>query len=124
MTFVRAVASAALLSSDKDGEALNATRALARLLGKNGLDTAKVIEAGLRVGAGGLMDKPRQKTAPEPMSPLRPHHLSARMTLAYGDNLTNWERNFLSDICELSRLSPKQQERLNLIAAKVERDRR
>lgn len=49
LDYHRANKAAALLASDRDGEALAAARALCRLLDKHGLSAADVVSLGLSV---------------------------------------------------------------------------
>lgn len=113
---------AALLTSDNDGEALSAARALCRLLNQHGLDPAGVVGAGL-VGrfATNCPDAPK---GPAPVSILRPHQIGARMCLAYPELLTDWERGFLRNVAEAGSISDRQRSRLNTIASKIERTRK
>lgn len=108
----RAVATAGLLASDKDGEALAATRALCRLLDKHGLSPAVVVAAGLAVAPS---------REPEPALLSTSHQRLARMALSFTQLLTDWEVEFLQSITRLRTISPKQWDRLNAIKDKLDR---
>ncbi|MBA3525899.1 MAG: hypothetical protein H0T82_03125 [Sphingomonas sp.] len=113
---------AALLTSDNDGEALGAARALCRLLNQHGLDPAGVVGAGL---VGRSISSCRDiRNGPAPVSILRPHQLDVRMCLAYPHLLDEWERSFLGNVVAARSISEKQRSRLQVIVAKVERGRR
>jgi hypothetical protein len=118
----RAVSAAGLMASPVDGEALGATRALCRLLERHGLDPATVIGAGLLQTPASA--PARRVTGPVPVRPLRPHQLAARQCLAFGEMLTDWEREFCASVADLRSLSTKQQAQLNVIAVRAERGRR
>lgn len=115
----RIVATAALLGSSQDGERLAASRGLDRLLAPHGVNIAQVVEAGLSSPAAASL-----RSRMEPVTPLRPHQLTARMCLAYPHLLSDWEAGFVASVAGLRVLSDKQRDRLNSIAIKVERGRR
>ena len=118
----RVVAAAALMTSDKDGEVVAAARATNRLLAPHSLGLADVVAAGLdAVSTRGAMRSPA--SGMQPVTPLRPHQLQARMCLAYPELLTDWEREFAASVADQRTLSDKQRDRLNAIAVKVERGR-
>jgi hypothetical protein len=118
----RVVSAAGLLASDKDGEALAAGRALCRLLAPHKISPADVFRAA-------LSPKPEQyrrrddRGGPHSGALRRQHVQLARMCLLTPQHLTDWERNFLSDIMVCAKLSPKQSARLQQIVRKVEMKR-
>lgn len=119
----RAVSTAKLLTSDVDGEALGATRALCRLLGKHGLEPAAVLNEGLlrstaKSEAGFASGSP---AAMRPCDVTRSHQRTALMARGFKDLLTDWELGFLDSVVYLRTLSPKQQDRFNAICAKIDR---
>lgn len=110
----RAIAAAALLSSDRDGEVIAAARGLNRLLRGEGLDPASVIAAGL--AAANTRPAP---TSPPPFAAEPLWKRRARMAQAC-PYLTDWESNFLTGVVGQRGLSEKQEERLRAILAKAE----
>lgn len=117
----RAMASAALLASDVDGEVVAAAQALRRILGKVGTDIPSIIGAGLL--SDDTLPAPLRRGA-EPVSLLRPHQRTAWTALAFPELLTGWERAFLESLVDLRHLSARQENRLRAIAAKIERLRK
>jgi len=113
---------AALLSSDRDGEALGAVRAVGRLLARHGLDVADVVAAGVVRRVEPPAPAPPRGVPARASAPS--HRLAARMCLAYPELIDAWERDFLDNIAVANRISDKQKARLQSIAAKVERGRR
>ncbi len=111
---------AALLASDKDGEALGAARALCRLLGKHGLEPADVVGAGLSLST-------TTRVRPEPVAPwspwdmrsdpLRPWRNKARTIAAHRETLSARELEFaLNMVARREQPTPKQQEWLDCLA--------
>ncbi len=112
-------ATAALLASPQDGEVLGAARALCRLFGKQGLEPADVVGAGLVKSLS-----TSTSAQPAPVSILRQHQVGARQCLAYPNLLSDRELEFLGNIAAARAISDKQFRWLQTIAAKVERARR
>lgn len=113
----RMIATAGLLTSDKDGEALNAARALVRLLDQHGMDPAAVIGAGLAQPVAASMP-PRSAACN-----FGRHQFQARLCAGFPQYLTSWESNFLASIARQRTITAKQRDRLNEIIAKIERER-
>lgn len=115
---------AALLASDKDGEALGAARALCRLLDKRGLDPADVVAAGLSLSTTTLVGpEPVAPSSPWDMrsDPLRPWRNKARTIAAHREKLTERELEFVSNMAaRRDPPTPKQQEWLNCLADRFE----
>ena len=111
----RAASSAALLTSDHDGEVVAAARALCGLLAKGGLDPSSVI-------ASGLAREVQPNFAPVQV-PTQGHCGSwqqrARMA-RLSPRLNDWERGFLADITGQGSMSQRQESKLNAIIKKVE----
>lgn len=114
----RLAKSAALMSSDQDGEALAATRAFCRQLGKHGLSPADLL--------GARFDRVRPHTFPkvEHAPLLRPHQRTAIMARGFSELLNKWELGFLDSIAAKSDITPRQSDALNSIAFKIERGRK
>ena len=108
----RAASSAALLTSNHDGEVVAAARALCGLLAKGGLDPRSVVSAGIAAG-----DHP--PLAPAAVSPDRPWRQRARMA-RYSPHINDWERGFLDDVIGWSSLSARQEATLKAILVKSE----
>lgn len=117
----RVVASAALLRSDQDGEALAAVRAVCRQLDRYGLDPAAVLAAGL---GGPPKLPPRRSEPPKPAEVLLPHQRTAMMAAAFPELLTEWEQEFVNSIAGRRSITGRQRDTLNAIASKVERGRK
>lgn len=125
----RVVAAAALMTSDKDGEALAAVRATCRMLAPHGVGIADLIAAALSAGA---LETARRNTPEERPSSPRPAaapswgYMSsqpqrmARMCLMQSDYLNAWERGFLNSIVRESSLTRRQQDKLDAIVAKID----
>jgi hypothetical protein len=115
----RIVAIAALTASDRDGEALAASRMLNKVLTKLNLRLCDVVERGLKPTPA---MNPHPAFQPYPASPSRTHHQQALDCLMLGKEI--WspkEREFLCDIRQCSSLSPKQREWLDRLVAKLGR---
>ncbi len=92
---------AALLASDKDGEALGAARALCRLLGKHGLEPADVVGAGLSLSTTTpVRPEPVAPWSPWDMrsDPLRPWRNKARELVQHSHALNERELAFVNDM--------------------------
>jgi hypothetical protein len=106
----RIVSAIRLFDSGRDGEALAAVRASARLLAPHGLTVAGLIEAAL---------------APPPaverirVHPRGDHKTWTSMCLGHRELLNDWEANFLKSIRLLPSLSPKQRAKLDIVVAKL-----
>lgn len=122
----RVVASAALMSSDIDGEALAATRAICRQLGKHGLSPASVVEAGLLRDERAAHERPVFFRDPATFRtpPLKPHQRTAYMARGFAELLNEWELSFLESMIGRREITPRQQDALNGIASKIERGRK
>ncbi len=128
----RVIAAAALMTSDKDGEALAAVRATCRLLASHNIGPADVFRAA-------LVDEPeahRRGDAADPSGSQRPrpaaggtgslfrqHVQLARNCLTTPEHLSAWEVEFLNGIVGCRSLSPKQRDRLQQIVRAVEMKR-
>lgn len=108
----RIVSTAALLTSPQDGERLAASHGLERLLAPHGLSVADLIKRGL-VGPG----TPDAATSPRDVPP---HQRMARMCLAQGDCINDWERSFLNSLLSQVSLSAKQKAKLESIVEKID----
>jgi hypothetical protein len=128
----RVIASAALMTSDKDGEALAAVRATCRLLAPHNIGPADIFRAALVEPD----ERSRRRDTPPPRpEPFRTHnsrysgtmqrqHVQlARTCLAWREHLTEWEIGFLNSIMGTVNLSTKQSDRLQQIARTVEMKR-
>lgn len=125
----RVIASAALMASDKDGEALAAVRATCRMLAPHGIGPADLIAAALAT-----RDRdPRQCQEPDPFGarrhrqePQRYSHSSAqhqrlaRMCLMQACYINEWQREFLTSIVRERSLTARQQQKLTDIVAKID----
>ena len=107
----RAASSAALLTSDRDGEVVAAARALCNLLAKGGLDPRSVVAAGLS-----RQVDPNPPAAPFYRTPWQQRARIARLS----PHLNDWERGFLADIIANRSLSQRQESKLKAILAKSE----
>ena len=111
----RAVSSAALLTSDRDGEVVAAARALCVLLAKGGLDPRSVITSGLAREAWPNV-VPSRVTAQSPYGSWQQVARMARLS----PHLNDWERGFLADILAHGSLSQRQESCLKAILVKSE----
>ena len=96
----------ALLTSDRDGEVLAAAHKASSLLRRHGLTWHQVIEAAAR------------QADPPPIEPQ--WRLLRRQCLARPDLLTEWELAFLARIGRQTRISPRQLEVLERLAAELQ----
>ncbi len=124
--FRRVVASASLMGSPIDGEALGATRAVCRVLGKHRLEPAGVIANGLAVQPFGPKSETSSDLPPMParwsmlpLLPLLPWERKAKQLLSAPGLLSVWERGFLVDVAKRLNPSPKQLDTIDQIAASV-----
>lgn len=124
----RVMAAAALMTSDKDGEALAAVRATCRMLAPHGVGIADVVAAAL---AARPLDNPRREArpqrstrrrpaAPDHMYMTTPHQRLAKMCILQNEHINDWERAFLDSILRERTLSPRQHQKLEAIAAKID----
>lgn len=107
---------AGMFGSDHDGERAVAARKFDALLKAEGVEFSDL----LKVAKPKAIATSPRSNAPEP---LRAYQIKALTVLAFPELLTDWERGFTSDVAKLDKLSPRQWEQLNRIAAKVERGR-
>lgn len=118
----RVVASAAMMTSNNDGEALAAVRATCRLLAPHGLRPADVFEAALSRQASPPPQMPSRAPHVRPfeVKPMRQHQQLVMFCQAYPERLTEWEVGFLRSISAERTLSTRQHDRLQQIARAVE----
>jgi hypothetical protein len=111
----RAALSAGLLVSEHDGEVVAAARALVGFLKKGDLDPASVVSAGLSAVSTPPVALPGRAPSgfPQPMSE------RARMA-RYSPHINEWERDFLNDMIDRLRFSPREENKLKSILRKSE----
>ena len=102
---------AARFQSPHDGERLAALEAASRLLSAGGASWADLIDGATRASSEAIPGERREAS-----------HQQVAEALARdaGDNLTAWERSFLTGCIGFPRLSDKQQRTLAEIQRKVE----
>ena len=111
----RAVSSAALLTSDRDGEVVAAARALCVLLAKGGLDPRSEITSGLAREAQRNVI-PSRVPAQSQYGSWQQRARMARLSPHFND----WERSFLADILAQGSLTQRQESCLKAILVKSE----
>ena len=117
----RIAAIAARLQSDHEGEIVNAGRMLVRSLDKHGLRLGDVLMRALKPVP---VSPTYSAYKPDPVTPMASHQRQARECIGFPDGvITRWEEEFIASILHQRKISPKQQEILTKIVAKVRRHR-